>query len=374
MIRPAKEQRAPSEDWRRELAERITDREELGRRLRLAPEEWEGAAPDDEFPFAVTGHLLSLIDPADPACPVRRQFIPSARERNAFPCALPAYGEEEKGKIFPWLFHRYPSRARLFAGPDCAAYCRFCSWRRWGEERGGGVRGARLRLALDYLRRHPEIAEVILSGGDPFLLDDAALDALLSALRSLPRIAVIRAETRIPTVLPRRATEGLAALLRRHQPVWVVVHVNHPREVGAEFAAAIGRLADAGVPLVAQTVLLKGVNDDPRVLKALFDRLLALRLRPYVLYHCRPAPGLSHFQTTVQAGLKIMESLRRASSGLSVPAYVVDAPGGGGKVPLGPNYILNLDRAKVLVRTPHNALYELPQPPSDWDAPSPIAT
>ncbi|MCX6349749.1 MAG: KamA family radical SAM protein [Candidatus Aureabacteria bacterium] len=374
MIRPAGEKRDSEEAWRRDLRERVTKREELRRLIRLSPEEWDGAGPEDEFPFAITRHLLGLMDPADPCCPIRRQFIPSARERNTFPCALPVFGDEEKGKIFPWLFHRYPGRAMLFAGRDCAAYCRFCAWRRWGENRPSGVGGSRLRLSLDYLRRHPEINEVILSGGDPFLLGDEELDSLLSSLRALPGLGIIRAETRIPTTLPRRATPGLVSLLRRHQPLWVVIHVNHPREVGPEFASACRLLADAGVPLAAQTVLLKGINDDPATLERLFALLLTLRLRPYVLFHCRPAPGLNHFQTTIQAGLKIMEHLRRHASGLSVPAYVVDIPGGGGKIPLGPNYILNLDRMKVLVRTPHNSLFELPQPMSDWDAPSPIAT
>ncbi len=328
----------------------------LYERLRLTNGERRGI---EETPFAcaVTPHLVELMDPDDPACPIRRQFVPhedelvsSANDR-VDPC-----GEERHMRV-PWLVHRYPDRVLLLVTDRCAAYCRFCTRKRLVGHRGTTLSDDAFAQALAYLRSHPEIRDVLLSGGDPLVLADEMLEWYLGELRRIPHIDVLRIGTRVPVVMPERVTPRLCAMLKRFHPLFINVHVNHPKELSAATGAALGRLVDAGIPLGSQTVLLRGINDDENVIARLMHELLRNRVRPYYLYQCDLAPGTVHFRTPVMLGVSIIEKLRGYTTGLAVPAFVIDAPGGGGKIPVNPEYVVARTRRAVILRNYENQVF-----------------
>jgi lysine 2,3-aminomutase len=312
-----------------------------------------------------TPYYLSLADPADPADPILRQLLPDPAELAPGSAEKDDPFDELRHSPVPGLVHRYPDRALLVATNDCAAFCRHCMRRRnWGARRGVRTEG-QLDAAAAYLRRHPAIRDVIVTGGDPLTLPDGKVDGILSRLRAIPHVETVRIGTRVPVTLPMRVDRGLLAVLRRHAPAWVVTQFNHPREVTKEAADACARLLRAGCPVANQAVLLRGVNDDASVLEALFRALLRIGVRPYYLHQCDLVAGTGHFRTPLSRGVEILDALRGRLSGLAIPHFVVDLPGGAGKVPLQPGYLLPSPGGEgVRFRSPLGGTVEYPDLPS----------
>lgn len=322
-------------DWHWQLAQRVTASAQLERLLELNAQERQACAPGPQaLPLAVTPYYLSLMHPKEPMHPLRRCMVPSLQELETGPGERADPLEEERDTVAPGLVHRYPDRVLFLATDFCAAYCRYCTRSRLVGRRQGSALRSRWQAALDYIAASPTVRDVIISGGDPLTMPDNALEWLLSALRRIPHVEVLRIGTKIPAVLPQRITRQLTRLLKKFHPLWLSLHCTHPLELTPEMATACARLVDAGIPLGSQTVLLKGVNDAVPTLRELFTGLMRLRVRPYYLYQCDPVPGSRHFRTPVSQGLELLNGLRGHISGYAVPNFVVDAPGGGGKIPL----------------------------------------
>ncbi len=303
------------------------------------------AAAEKQFPVRINAYYQSLIREAGD--PLARQVVPDARELADTDGMTDPLGEDEDMPV-PHLVHRYPDRVLFLVTYQCAVYCRFCTRKRTVGQLPTPTEAENLR-AVEYIRSHPEVRDVIVSGGDPFTLSDERLGRILGWLRAIPHVEILRVDTRVPCVLPQRVTDALCAELARHHPVFVNTHFNHPREVTPEAKAACERLVNHGIPVGNQTVLLRGINDDPAVMKELMQKLLAIRVKPYYLYQCDPVTGTEHFRTDVARGLEIIAALRGHTSGMAVPTYVIDAPGGGGKVPLLPNGVVSMNRDEVVV-------------------------
>ncbi|MDZ8069575.1 MAG: KamA family radical SAM protein [Nostoc sp. DedQUE08] len=321
-------------DWRWQMRHRLTKLEHFQKLLRLSATEEQGLliAPE-KFAVAVTPYFASLLDPEDPLCPLRLQVIPRQEELIVSPADMVDPCGEDGDTPVPGLVHRYPDRVLLLALDSCAAYCRYCTRSRLVSQGEMYPVTRRLDAIAAYLEEHTEIRDVLISGGDPLLMADEPLDNLLRRLRAIKHIEFIRIGSRVPSFLPQRITPELVALLRKHR-VWLSLHFCHVQELTPEVAQACDRLADGGIPLGSQTVLLKGVNDSEKALKNLFHGLLKLRVRPYYLYQCDPVVGTAHLRTSVQTGLDLISKLRGHTTGYAVPTYVIDAPGGGGKVPI----------------------------------------
>ena len=331
------------DDWRWQMRHRLTRPEQFERLLRLTEPERRGLTlASGKFSVAVTPHFASLIDPEDPGCPIRLQVVPRDEELMVSQGDMVDPCGEDHASVVEGLVHRYPDRVLLLALDTCAAYCRYCTRSRLVSQGELEPLGRRIEAALAYLREHTEVRDVLLSGGDPLLMSDATLDQLLGRLRALPHIEFLRIGSRIPGFLPQRITPELVAVLRKHR-VWLSVHFCHARELTPEVAAACDLLADGGIPLGCQTVLLKGVNDAVPALRDLFHGLLKLRVRPYYLYQCDPVLGTGHLRTPIAEGLRLMSELRGHTTGYAVPTFVVDAPGGGGKIPVQLDTILGSD-------------------------------
>jgi len=339
------------DDWRWQLQQRITQPEELCRVLGWPAEvaaRMEQVAR--KFHMAITPYYLSLARSAAPSDPILRQCVPDPQELEEQDATAADPLDEEIDAPVPGLTHRYPDRALFVATNSCAIFCRHCLRKRnWKNMEALGSEQA-TALMLDYLRRTPAIREVLVSGGDPFLLPEDRLESLLARLRDIPHLEVIRIGTRVPVVLPQRVTSELAQMIGRYSPVWVNTHFNHPWELTPEAARSVDVLLRAGVPVCNQTVLLRGVNDEAQTMRDLCLGLLKIKVKPYYLFHCDPVTGTGHFRTSVGRGLAIMESLRGHISGLAVPVYALDCPGGGGKVPLSPQFILLQGEGFVIVR------------------------
>ncbi|HHY33360.1 MAG TPA: lysine 2,3-aminomutase [Firmicutes bacterium] len=338
-------------DWRWQVRNRVTDVETLKKALNLTPEEEEGATRClERFRMAITPYYVSLMSPDDPHCPVRRQGVPTALELRTTPYDMVDPLHEDVDSPVPYLTHRYPDRVLFLVTNFCSMYCRHCTRRRLAGHADAHVTRDDIDRAIDYIRRTPEVRDVLVSGGDPLVLDDDALEYVLKALRSIEHVEVIRIGTRTPVVLPQRITPELCAMLRKYHPLWVNTHFNHPKEITPESRKACEMLADAGIPLGNQSVLLRGVNDCPYVMKKLVHELVKMRVRPYYIYQCDLSMGLGHFRTPVAKGIEIIEYLRGHTSGFAVPTFVVDAPGGGGKIPVGPQYLISQGEHKVVLR------------------------
>ena len=283
---------------------------------------------------------MSLIDPVDPAQPIRRTMVPVYNELILSPEEMAdPLGEENQSPV-PQLVHRYPDRVLFLTTGVCAAYCRYCTRSHMVSKKDKvHSRIAEWDTALDYIREHPEIRDVLLSGGDPLTLTDSRLEYLLSNLRAIPHVEIIRIGTKVPVVLPQRITPSLLGILQKYHPLFMSIHFTHPEEVVPEVEYACNALANSGIPLGSQTVLMKGINDQVEIMKDLYHRLLKIRVRPYYLYQCDPIPGSAHFRTPVAKGLEIIRGLRGFTSGYAIPHLVIDAPGGGGKIPILPDYI-----------------------------------
>lgn len=319
----------------------------------------------NKFPMSITPYYLSLIDTENMENdPVFLQSVPSPRELEIMHGDMADPLHEDEDSPAPCITHRYPDRVLLLVSNTCPMYCRHCTRKRKvGDEDTIPSRSA-ISAGMDYIRKTPQVRDVLLSGGDPFLLADNTLDWILGELGSIRHVEIIRIGTRTPVVLPSRITKGLTSILKKHQPVWVNTHFNHPREITQSSRNALSALANAGVPLGNQTVLLSGVNDCPRIMKALMHKLARNRVRPYYLYQCDLSEGLSHFRTPVGKGIEILESLIGHTSGFCVPTYVIDAPGGGGKIPVMPNYLISWSTNKVVLRNYEGVITTYKEPDS----------
>ena len=354
-------------DWRWQNRNRVRSVAELERLVVLSDDERRAIERHDgPLPIGFTPYYASLIDPDDPSQPLRRTVVPSLGEYERVPGeAEDPLGEDDDSPV-PGLVHRYPDRVLFLVTNFCSVYCRYCTRARLVGATGERALGKTdINAAIDYIARTPAIRDVLISGGDPLSLDDERLDYILSRLRAIAHVEFIRIGTKQPVVQPQRVTTALVRVLKKYHPLWMSLHFTHPDELTPEVAAACERLADAGIPLGSQTVLLKGVNDDVGTMKRLFHGLLKIRVRPYYLYQCDPISGSAHFRTPVDKGLEIIRGLRGHTTGYAVPTYVIDGPDGGGKIPLQPNYVLGRDGDDLLLTNYENATFRYPDPPAN---------
>ena len=341
------------------MRHRIKTKDVLSRVIELTESESQGIdLLNGPLIMAISPYFASLMDPSDPNCPIRRQCVPLAEELDHYPeeMADPC-GEEMNSPVYG-LVHRYPDRVLFLASEVCATYCRYCTRSRMVGDGKQKMTPAAYDAAFAYIREHPEIRDVLFSGGDPLILSNGLLDRLLSRAKAIPHVEFVRIGTRVPVTLPQRVTDELISVLKKNAPLWISLHFTHPREITPEVKEACGRLTDAGVPLGSQTVLLKGINDDPKVMKRLMHDLLKIRVRPYYIYQCDPIRGSRHFRTPVASGIKVIEQLRGHTTGYAVPTYVIDAPGGGGKIPVGPDYVLSAREGKYVLRNYEGVEFE----------------
>jgi lysine 2,3-aminomutase len=351
--RPALWASVPDEqwnDWRWQLSHRLNTLEELEQVIRLTPEEIEGLSAEHKFRVDITPYFASLIDPDDPLCPVRQQVVPKGRELAAFTSMMEDSLAEDAHSPVPGLVHRYPDRVLMLVTTQCASYCRYCTRSRIVGDPTANFSQKDFDAQIAYIERTPQVRDVLLSGGDPLTLKPDLLDRLLGRIRAIPHVEIVRIGSRVPVFLPQRINDEFAAMVRKHHPLWINIHVNHPREITPELAGACDRMADAGIPLGNQSVLLAGINDSVHIQRQLVHELVQMRVRPYYLYQCDLVEGAGHFRTTVSKGIEIIEGLRGHTSGYAVPQYVVDAPGGGGKIPVNPNYVLAQAPGHVVLR------------------------
>lgn len=339
--------------WQRELRRSITSLEALEARLTLTPEERLGVqrAQSAGLPMAITEHYFSLIDPNNPECPIRKQCVPTAQESSSTRGDLEDPLGEIAHEVAPHLVQRYPDRVLLLATDHCGVYCRFCTRSRMVGDGAGATPEDALDPAFAYLAAHPEIRDVIVSGGDPLVMATSRLARLIARIRTIPHVETIRLATRAPVTLPARITAELLDTLRPHHPIWVMTHFNHPKELDAEARAACTRLADAGFPVMNQTVLLRGINDDSDTLESLFRALVRVRVRPYYLLQMDPVQGSGHLRTPLARGVELIGALQGRLTGIAMPKFICDTPGGKGKVPLGPASIVAHENGITTLRT-----------------------
>jgi lysine 2,3-aminomutase len=337
-------------NWKWQLSHRLNSLEELQQLVNLTPEEVEGISAEDKFRLDITPYFASLIDPDDPLCPIRQQMIPKGRELAAFTSMMEDSLAEDAHSPVPGLVHRYPDRVLMLVTTQCASYCRYCTRSRIVGDASATFGPKDFDAQIDYIQRTPQVRDVLLSGGDPLTLSPRMLDQLLARLRRIPHVEIVRIGSRMPVFLPQRVDQQFTDMIKRHHPVWINIHVNHPREITPELAAACDRMADAGIPLGNQSVLLAGINDSVHIQRRLVHELVQMRVRPYYLYQCDLVEGAGHFRTSVSKGIEIIEGLRGHTSGFAVPQYIIDAPGGGGKVPVNPNYVLAQSPGHVVIR------------------------
>lgn len=353
-------------DWQAQLRASARTVDDLARALDLTPDELEGArrAESEGLPIAITPYYLALCDRHDQKCPIRLQCVPRALEQQVVDGDMVDPLGEVAHEVAPHLVQRYPDRVLLLATDRCAVYCRFCTRSRIVGDGGGPTPLERLEPAFAWLAAHPEVRDVIVSGGDPLAMATDRIDRLLTRIRAIPSVETIRLATRVPVTLPMRITDELLTALRKHHPVWVMTHFNHPKELTPEAKAACTRLADAGFPVMNQSVLLAGVNDDAAVLEALFRGLVRVRVRPYYLLQTDPVRGTAHLRTPLAHGIAIMEKLQGRLTGIALPKLICDTPGGRGKVPLTPDYVVSRGEGRTLLRTFRGEEVEYVDPPT----------
>jgi lysine 2,3-aminomutase len=354
-------------DWRWQNRTRVRALADLERMFQLTDDERQAIElHKGALPVGITPYYASLVDPENPEQSLRRTVLPVMGEylRSRGEADDPL-GEDAHSPV-PGLVHRYPDRVLLLVTNFCSVYCRYCTRARMvGSVGERSIRKHDLEKAIDYIAANPVIRDVLLSGGDPLSLDDERLEWILSRLRAIPHVEFIRIGSKQPVVQPQRITPALTRILKRYHPLWMSLHFTHPDELTPEVAEACARLADAGIPLGSQTVLLKGVNDDVPTMKSLVQGLLRIRVRPYYLYQCDPISGSAHFRTSVEKGIEIIRGLRGHTTGYAVPTYVIDAPGGGGKIPVSPDYVVGRDGDDLLLTNYDNGSYRYPDPQPD---------
>ncbi len=351
------------DDWTWQMENRLRTIDDLKEYVKLTPEQSKGIKTClEKFRMAITPYYAALMDFGDPHCPIRKQAVPSVHELVSLKCEMEDPLHEDKDSPVPGLTHRYPDRALLLVTDQCAMYCRHCTRRRLAGQNDGPLPRKQFDMALEYIKKTPVIRDVIISGGDPLTLPDDLIEYILKELRNIRHVEIIRIGTRVPVVMPQRITEDLCRIIAKYHPVWVNTHFNHPKEITKEAAEACAKLADHGIPLGNQSVLLKGVNDCPHIMKDLMRRLLKIRVRPYYIYQCDMAQGIGHFRTSVGKGIEIIENLRGHTSGLAVPHYVIDAPGGGGKIPITPQYLISQSDREVILRNFKGEIFKYTEP------------
>lgn len=350
-------------DWKWQLRHAIRDIPTLEKVIKLNEEEKENLSKTlEKFKMAITPYYAALMDKEKKDCPVRMLAVPSLNELFVSPTDLDDPLHEDVDSPVPGLTHRYPDRALLLVTHECSMYCRHCTRRRIVGEVDENMGKGRLERAFEYIKNNPEIRDIVVSGGDPLILSDDKLDYILTELRKIDHVEIIRIGSRMPVVLPQRITDEFCEMIKKHHPVFVNTHFNHPKEITADAKAACEKLANTGINVGNQAVLLKGVNDCPNIMKKLMHELLRIRVRPYYIYQCDLSEGISHFRTKVSKGIEIIENLRGHTSGLAVPTFVVDAPGGGGKIPVMPNYMISQNMKKVVLRNYENVVATYSQP------------
>ena len=337
-------------DWRWQLSNRLNSVEDFEKVLPLTDSEKKALATQGLFRVDITPYYASLIDPNDPDDPIRKQVVPQADEILPFTGMMEDSLAEDRHSPVPGLVHRYPDRVLMLVTTQCASYCRYCTRSRIVGDPSATFSRQDFEAQIDYLKKTPQVRDVLLSGGDPLTLAPKLLEELLSRLREIPHIEIIRIGSRVPVFMPQRVTPELCDMLQKYHPLWMNIHVNHPNEISAELAEAADRLTRAGIPLGNQSVLLAGINDCVHIQRRLVQDLVRIRVRPYYLYQCDLVEGAGHFRTPVAKGIEIIEGLRGHTSGYAVPTYVVDAPGGGGKIPVMPNYQISMSDHKIILR------------------------
>ncbi len=337
-------------NWRWQLSNRINTVEEFEKIIHLTDSERKALSASHLFRVDITPYFISLINPDDPDDPIRKQVVPTEGELVPFTAMMEDSLAEDRHSPVPGLVHRYPDRVLMLVTTQCASYCRYCTRSRIVGDPAATFSRAEFELQIAYLERTPQVRDVLLSGGDPLVLAPKILEEILSRLREIPHIEIIRIGSRVPVFLPMRVTQDLCDMLQKYHPLWMNIHVNHSNEISGELADACDRLTRAGIPLGNQSVLLAGVNDNVHIMRQLVQDLVRIRVRPYYLYQCDLVEGAGHFRTPVAKGIEIIEGLRGHTSGYAVPTFVVDAPGGGGKIPLQPNYLLSMSDHKLVLR------------------------
>jgi len=338
-------------DWKWQVQNRVETLEQLKKYISLTPEEEDGVAKSlKTLRMAITPYYLTLIDTENPHCPVRKQAIPTAAETHQAAADLLDPLHEDEDSPVPGLTHRYPDRVLFLITDMCSMYCRHCTRRRFAGQKDAASPSDNIEKAIEYIAKTPQVRDVLLSGGDALMVSDDRLEYIIKRLREIPHVEIIRLGTRVPVVCPQRITDDFVNMIKKYHPVWINTHFNHSQEITFESAEACAKMANAGIPLGNQTVLLRGINDCTYVMKKLVQNLVKIRVRPYYIYQCDLSMGLEHFRTPVSKGIEIIENLRGHTSGYSVPTFVVDAPGGGGKTPVMPQYVISQSPKKVVLR------------------------
>ncbi len=351
------------EDWRWQLKHRVTRAEQLKLILNLSQEEIEAIeASKGRMATAITPYFAKLMDRNDSNCPIRRQAIPTLEEFHFSPHDLLDPCAEDENSPVHGLVHRYPDRVLLLVTDKCAVYCRYCTRRRMVGSSEKCITEEKLDEAVAYIQATKKVRDVLISGGDPLLFEDDHLEGIISKVRKIPHVEIIRIGTRVPVTLPQRITQTLTSMLKKYHPLWMSIHFTHPKEITREVRRACAMLSEAGIPLGSQTVLLRRINDRPVVMKRLMHELLKIRVRPYYIYQCDLAMGTEHFRTPIAVGINIIEKLRGHTTGYAVPSFVIDAPGGGGKIPVGPTYLISQDKGKMVLRNYQGKVFEYQEP------------
>jgi lysine 2,3-aminomutase len=336
--------------WRWQLSHRLNSPEDFERIIPLTDSERKALGSANLFRVDITPYFASLINPDDPDDPIRKQVIPTSGEMVPFTAMMEDSLAEDRHSPVPGLVHRYPDRVLMLVTTQCASYCRYCTRSRIVGDPSATFSRAEFEMQIEYLKRTPQVRDVLLSGGDPLVLAPRILEEILRRLREIPHIEIVRIGSRVPVFMPMRITDELTDMLQKYHPLWLNIHVNHSNEITAELAEACDKLTRAGIPLGNQAVLLAGVNDNVHIQRQLVQDLVRIRVRPYYLYQCDLVEGAGHFRTPIAKGIEIMEGLRGHTSGYAVPTYIIDAPGGGGKIPVMPNYLLSMSDHKIILR------------------------
>lgn len=339
------------DDWKWQIRNRIDTVDKLKKIINITPkEEVDIDNVLKKFKMGITPYYAAHMDKNDPRCPIRMQAVPTIAETHISSVDMVDPLHEDTDSPAPGLTHRYPDRVLILITEQCSMYCRHCTRRRFTGQTDNNVSMENIDKCIEYIRNTPQVRDVLLSGGDCLLVSDSRLEYIIKKLREIPHVEIIRLGTRVPVVCPQRITDDLVNMLKKYHPIWLNTHFNHPKEFTEESREALRKLADAGIPLGNQSVLLRGVNDCPHIMRNLVNELVKNRVRPYYIYQCDLSRGIEHFRTSVGKGIEIMESLRGHTSGFAVPTFVVDAPGGGGKIPVMPNYVISQSSHKVILR------------------------
>ncbi|HRZ86521.1 MAG TPA: lysine 2,3-aminomutase [bacterium] len=356
-------------DWTWQLKNRITSFDQIEKLLPLTPQETLGIkSVKKRMPMGITPYFFSLINQKNPNCPIRKQIIPRIEELDVSPHDLVDPCGEDAHSPVPGLVHRYPDRVLLMVTDTCATYCRYCTRGRLVGKKEDILSEKGLEDAYKYIAANKKIRDVLISGGDPLMLSDEKIESILKNITAIPHVEMVRMGTRAPVTLPMRITDELVQMLRKYHPLWLSIHFTHPKEITDDVRKACTKLADAGIPLGSQTVLLKGINDSTYIMKKLLHELIKIRVRPYYVYQCDLAVGTEHFRTPVSAGISIAEKLRGHTTGYAVPTFVVDAPGGGGKIPVFPDYVVAYRKGKMVLRNFQNKQFSYFDPGTEKDA------